>query len=92
MGGFGIDSGISRQTNNSVNVAEKLNNKGDIIEMTTYGGKQEKQEEVYSDTFVNEAVNGQSGMSVIPGHNEIENHTEYARAQKTTVTALSTAE
>lgn len=88
---FGIDAGISRQTNNSVNVAEKLNNKGDILDMTTYGGKKEKQEEVYSDAFTNEAVNGQNGTEVISAHNLIENHTEYARAQKTTVTALSTA-
>ena len=89
--GFGVDTGISRQTNNSVNVAEKLNSKGDIIEMTTYGGKEEKTEEVYSSSFSNEAVNGQTGTSVIPSHNLIESNTEYARESKSTTTALSTS-
>jgi len=88
---FGINSGISRQTNNSVNVAEQLNNHGDIVDMTAYGGKEEKTEETYSTSFTNAAVNGQTGSSVVSGNNLIESNTEYAREQKTTVTRLSTA-
>ena len=88
--GFGIDSGISRQTNNSVNVAEKLNNNGDVVELHTFGGKKEVQEEFYSSSFTNAAVNGQSGESVVSGHNLIESNADFAKEQKTTVTALST--
>jgi len=88
--GFGVTSGLSKQTNNSVSVAEKINSKGAIVEMTTHGGKQEVQEEVYSDALTNEAVNGQSGTSVVSNHNLIESATDYARESKTTITALST--
>jgi hypothetical protein len=89
--GFGIDTGISRNRNHSVNVAEKLNNHGDLLDMHSFGGKEEKTEEFYSSSFTNTATNGQSGTSIISGHNLIESNTEYAREQKTTVIALSTA-
>lgn len=88
---FGIDTGISRTTNNTVNVAEQLNNHGDIVDMTAYGGKEEKAEEYYSSSFTNAATNGQTGSTVVSGHNLIEGNTEYAREQKTTVTRLSTS-
>lgn len=88
---FGISSGISRNRNTSVNTAEKLNNHGDVTDMHSYGGKEEKTEEFYSDSFTNLAVNGQTGTSIISGHNYIESNTDYAREQKTTTIAISTA-
>ena len=93
MGWGKSTAGISKSTNNSVTVAEKLNQNGDIDEMRSYGGKTEIQEEVYIDAsaFTNEAVNGQSGSSVISAHNLIESNTDFCRSQKTTVTALTAA-
>jgi len=88
---FGIDSGISRNTNSSVEVAKKINNKGDITDMTSYGGSQEKTEEYYSSSFTNVATNGQTGTSVVSAHNLIESNTDYAREQKTTTIAVATA-
>jgi len=87
--GFGIKNNedkISRNTNNSVNTAEKTNGRGDITEMYTYGGAEEVTEEEFSDTFTNEAVNGQVGNTstqVVTAHNLIESNTDYQRAQKT---------
>jgi hypothetical protein len=89
---FGAPAGkISQNTNHSVNVAEKLNNKGDITDMTSYGGKKETTVEEYGDSITNSAVNGQTGTSVISAHNFIESNTDYARLQKTTVESLATA-
>ena len=88
---FGIDAGLSRNTNNSVQVAEKENQNGDILEMHTFGGKSEVQEEVYSSSFSNEAINGQEGSSdIVTAHNLIEVNNNYAREQKTKVSALAT--
>jgi len=88
--GFGIDEGISRQTNNTVQVADKLDNVGTIIGMTTHGGKTEVTEEYYSETFTNEAVNGQSGTSdIVTQHNLIEDNGSDAREQITKVSALA---
>lgn len=84
-------SKLSHQTNNNVQVAEMINNKGDIIDMTSYGGKQETQEEYYSATFTNAAVNGQTGSSIVSTHNLNQVATDYAKENKTTVVALSTA-
>lgn len=85
---FGIDSGISRNTNNTVTAAEKIGTKGEILEMHTHGGAEEVQEEVYSDSFTNEATNGQvsdpDGTGVVTAHNLIEVNNDYARANKTT--------
>lgn len=89
---FGIDSGISRNTNNSVQAAEKVGTKGEILELHTHGGAQEVTEEEYTDSFTNEATNGQvsdpTGSGVVTGHNLIEVNNDYARATKTTRTPL----
>lgn len=89
---FGAPAGkLSHQTNNSVQVAEQINNKGEIIDMTTYGGKQEITEEYYSATFTNAAVNGQTGSSVVSAHSLNQVATDYAKETKTTQVALSTS-
>ena len=88
--GFGIDSGISRNSNYTAQVAEKTDENGAIEEMSTFGAVGEVTDEVYVDagSFANEATNDQSGLSVITAHSLIESNTEYARASKTTRTAL----
>ena len=81
---FGIDSGISRNTNGTAQVAEKLGITGGIEDMTTHGAAVEVETEEYSDSFSNEAVDGQSGTSVVTGHSFAETNTDYARERKTT--------
>jgi len=88
---FGIDTGISRNRNCTVQVAERANAQGDIDDMHSYGGKEEKTEEIYSNTFTNTAVNGQGGTTVISAHSYIEANDAYARTSKTTMIALSVA-
>ncbi len=90
--GFGIDTGISRNTTNTVQVAEKVDEDGVISEMTPYGGVAEITEEVYEDagSFTNLATNTQTaGTSLVTSHGLIESNTEYCRATKTTRTALA---
>ena len=90
--GFGIDSGVSRNTNNTVQRAEKVGEDGTIEEVTTYGGGEEKVEEDYVDAFTNEATNAQVGTpsaSVVMTHNLIESNTEYARSNKTSFKPLA---
>jgi hypothetical protein len=89
--GFGLDTGISRNTNNSVQIAEKTNSKGAITGMTSYGGKSETTEEAFDDSITNAAINGQSGTTIVSGHNLIESNVDYAKSQKTTVVALATS-
>lgn len=88
--GFGIDAGISRNTNYSSQVAEKMDENGVIDDMTAYGSTSETTEEVYVDaaSFANEATNQQTGTSIVTAHSLIESNTEYARASKTTRAAL----
>ncbi len=88
--GFGIDAGISRNTNYSSQVAEKMDENGVIDDMTAYGSTSETTEEVYVDaaSFANEATNQQNGTSIVTAHSLIESNTEYARASKTTRAAL----
>jgi hypothetical protein len=88
--GFGIDAGISRNTNYSSQVAEKSDENGVIDDMTAYGSTSETTEEVYVDaaSFANEATNQQNGTSIVTAHSLIESNTEYARASKTTRAAL----
>lgn len=88
--GFGVASGISKNTNNSVQIAEKVGPTGIILEMTSHGAKTETTEEFYSSTFTNAATNAQTGASIISAHNLIEQSTDYAREQKTTVTIPAT--
>ena len=88
MPGFGIDTGLSRTTSNSVQVANKELEDGKIEEMKTYGGIETTTEEDYAGaTFTNEATNGQTGNTttgVVTQHDLIESNTEYARTSKTT--------
>lgn len=88
---FGLSSGISKNTNNSVQIAEKIGPTGKIIDMTSHGAKTETTEEFYSSSFTNAATNAQTGASIISAHNLIEQNTDYAREQKTTVTIPTTA-
>ena len=88
--GFGLDAGISRNTNYSSQVAEKMDEIGTIDDMTSYGSTSETTEEVYVDaaSFANLATNDQNGTSIVTAHSLIESNTEYARANKTTRAAL----
>lgn len=91
--GFGIDTSgnISRNTNYTVNVAEKISEVGNIDEMTAYGGAEETTLESYVDaaSFANEATNDQlAGGTIVTAHSLIESNTEYARQSKTTRVAL----
>lgn len=88
---FGIDAGISRSTNNSVQTTDKIGNDGTILEMTTHGGAEEITEEGYVDaeSFTNEAVNGQQGSSAVTSHNLTESNSDYAKVSKTTRSALA---
>jgi hypothetical protein len=88
--GFGIDAGISRNTNYSSQVAEKMDENGVIDDMTAFGSTSETTEEVYVDaaSFANEATNQQNGTSIVTAHSLIESNTEYARASKSTRSAL----
>ena len=88
--GFGIDAGISRNSNYSSQVAEKMDENGVIDDMTAYGSTSETTEEVYVDaaSFANEVTNQQTGTSIVTAHSLIESNTEYARASKTTRAAL----
>ncbi len=83
---FGLDTGISRNTTHTAQVAEKIGSDGTIQDMTTHGSAAEIVEETYIDaeSFTNEAVNGQTGTEVVTNHGLIESNTEYARTTKTT--------
>jgi len=87
---FGIDTGISRTQQGTAQAAEKLSPKGVITDMHTHGAVVEKQEEVYADSFVNQATNGQTGTSVVTGSGYNETNTDYARGTKTTRIAQGT--
>ena len=91
--GFGIDTGLSRTTSNTVQVANKEDSKGSIVEMETYGGIETVTEEDYTGaSFTNEAVNGQTGnasTAVVTRHDNIETNTEYARTSKETQKPLA---
>lgn len=90
----GLDGAISRTTNNTAEVAEKLDEVGAITDMHTFGAKTEIQEEAYfvgEGEFTSEAVNGQSGIAgVVTAHNLIEVNNDFAKVSKTTVKAPET--
>ena len=82
---FGIDSGISRSTQGTCEVAKKIGPSGAVLEMTTHGAMQKVDTEDYTDSpLVNEAVNGQTGTSVVSAHSLDESNTDYAKSKKTT--------
>ena len=84
--GFGTGSiGIlSRQTSNTVQAADKLDEDGNIVESTSFGGIKEVTEETHTDTFTNAATNGQSGSDIVTSHEYNEVNNEYAKETKTT--------
>lgn len=87
----GLAGAISRTTNNTAEVAEKLDEVGAIIDMHTYGAKIEVQEEAYfvgEGEFTSEALNGQTGIAgVVTAHNLVESNQDFAKVSKTTVSA-----
>jgi len=96
--GFGVVNGTATNSESytedySVEVAEKLDSKGTIIDMTTHGGKKEVTEEFYLDgtttTITNEAKNGQSGTTdIVTKHTLTEKNNEYQKVSITKVSAL----
>lgn len=88
--GVSVAGAISRSQNNSVQVAEKISETGIITDMTSHGGATELTLEEYVDvsSFTNEAVNHQSGTSIVTAHGTTESNTDYAKVSKTTRTAL----
>ena len=97
--GFGVVNGTATNSESytedySVEVAEKLDSKGTIIDMTTHGGKKEVTEEFYLDgtttTITNEAKNGQSGTTnIVTKHTLTEKNNEYQKVSITKVSALA---
>ena len=90
---FGIDAGLSRNTSNSVQVANKELEEGAIEEMTTFGGVETVTEEDYTGaSFANEALNGQVGNTttgVVTQHDNAEVNNDYAKSTKTTQKPLA---
>ena len=89
--GTGTAGVLSRQTSNTVQVADKLNENGDITESTSFGGVKEVTEETYTDTFTNTAVNGQSGTDIVTSHEYNEVNNDYAKQTKTTRSRITPA-
>ena len=81
----------SLNTNNTVEVAKKLDNLGVVEELYTHGGMAEATEEVYADSIDNEALNGQSGSSAVSAHGFQEVNNDFAKATKTTMSVLAAA-
>lgn len=90
---FGVTgTGISRETSHAVQTANKTDQVGSVTEMTSFGGMQTKTEEVFSSSFTNEAVNGQTGNTgagLVSEHTLIESNEDYARERKVTMTPLA---
>ncbi len=82
--GTGAAGVLSRQTSATTQVADKLNEDGNILETTSYGGTVEVTEETYTDTFTNQAVNEQNGNDIVTSHEYNEVNTDYAKQTKTT--------
>lgn len=62
MPGFGIDAGLSRTTQNTVQTARKINETGQVVELTTFGAMEVITEEDYAPAvFTNAATDGQTG-------------------------------
>ena len=96
--GFGVINGAapnaeSYTEDNSVEVAEKLDSEGTIVDMTTHGGKKEVSEDFFLDgvetTITNEALNGQTGTTnIVTKHTLTEKNNEYQKVSITKVSAL----
>ena len=87
--GFGVsgeDTSVTgRTTNNSVQVADKTNNVGDIVDQATYQPVTEITEDSFlvGESFVNQAKRAQSGAEVVTAHNLTESNTGFATVQRT---------
>lgn len=96
--GFGVVNGTATNSesyteDNSVEVAEKLDSEGTIVDMTTHGGKKEVSEDFFLDgvetTITNEALNGQTGITnIVTKHTLTEKNNEYQKVSITKVSAL----
>ena len=82
--GTGATGILSRQTSATTQTADKLNEEGNILETTSFGGPVEVTEETYTDTFTNEAVNEQQGNDIVTSHDFNEVNNGYAKQTKTT--------
>ncbi len=89
--GTGTTGILSRTTSNSVQTADKLNENGDILDTTSFGGTTEVTEETYTNTFTNLAVNGQSGDDIVTSHEFNEVNNDYAKQTKTTRSRITPA-
>lgn len=90
--GTGTAGVITRNTSNNVETASKTDEEGVIVEETSYGGINEVTEEVFTDAFANEALNGQVGTTaggIVVEHSHSEANDAYARATKRTRTPLA---
>ena len=86
---FGTDGPITRKTSYKVKTDPKTDNVGNILEYTTFGGEKTVEEEVFSATFENQAVNGQQGATdIVTGHDLIEDAEKYSRESLTKLSAL----
>ena len=81
--GTGTAGVLSRSTSATVQVADKLDEDGNIVESTSFGGVKEVTEENYTDTFSNEATNAQSGADITTSHEFSEVNNDYAKETKT---------
>ena len=85
---FGLDAGISRNTNNTVEHASVMDENGVIVEEETFGGIEEITEESsLNAAFSNEALNGQTGIvsaGVVTAHSLVESNNDFSRVSKTT--------
>lgn len=101
--GFGISNPtegrntISRTRNYTAQTADLTDSNGEIINQVTHGAAMEESEEYYADdpaAFKNQAVDGQTGKSVVTGCQITENAADWAKATVTTrhlVSAKATA-
>lgn len=91
--GFGISNPtagrntISRSKNYTAQTADLTDASGAIVKQVTHGAVCEESEEYYVDdpaTFENQAINGQSGDSVVTGCQITESAADWAKATITT--------
>ncbi len=84
---FGAPAGeLSRKTNNSAQVADKLSNVGKITDQTTHGAAINITKESYADAGGSTATSGQTGVTVITQDDFDQIATDYAKNSITTRT------
>jgi len=83
--GTGTTAGVlSRTTSNSAQTADKTDEDGKILEMTTYGATKEIVVETFEDAATSSAVSGQTGTTAITKDDYAETNESYARKTVTT--------